>query len=288
MNRYVEIAAPEDLQTWLDCLWVRETSAKEPHIVLPDGCIDILFEREGALAGTSSVVGMMTCPVKVRRDSKMNILAGRFRPGGAAAFFHDSLSDLTDTAAPLHDLWRHSQAVSERVTSCECTSEAIELLVTELRARLAPPSSSRLQMCEAAIAYIRTEPRLRIEEVCAKVGVSRQALSAAFRDYVGLSPKLLARVLRIQHVLRVATQKSVSWADLAQDVGCYDQSHLINEFQALTGKTPVAVIAERCGFPNFQDMSAYDVQESDHDKNDLRCRHDTLGRRNGIAGTELK
>lgn len=56
---------------------------------------------------------------------------------------------------------------------------------------------------------------------------------------LGLSPKMLGRVLRFQHVLKLNDNDgSASWSDLAYKSGYCDQAHLVREFRAFTGITP--------------------------------------------------
>jgi AraC-like DNA-binding protein len=228
------------------------------HWVLPDGCIDVLFELEGSKAGTAVTVGMMTRPAQVGRAGTMNILAVRFRPGGAAAFFSEALATLTDAEVPLQDLWHGSQDLCERIADCRTRAQGFDMLASQLRRRLRPPQSPRLRACEAAIECMEREPEVRIDTICAKLGLTRQTLATAFREYVGVSPKLLTRILRLQRALRLAdaeqSNRTLSWAQLSQDAGYYDQPHLVKEFQSLTGRTPDALVAERqLTFTNLQD-----------------------------------
>jgi len=47
---YREHPPPAHLRAWVQCLWTLDSGAAalHPHRVLPDGCIDILFEAGGA------------------------------------------------------------------------------------------------------------------------------------------------------------------------------------------------------------------------------------------------
>jgi methylphosphotriester-DNA--protein-cysteine methyltransferase len=71
-------------------------------------------------------------------------------------------------------------------------------------------------------------------------------MGAAFRDQVGLPPKLLARILRFDRVVaRLRTQDPERWADVAYDAGYYDQAHFNRDFRELAGTTPSAFLASR-------------------------------------------
>jgi len=59
---------------------------------------------------------------------------------------------------------------------------------------------------------------------------------ARFRDEIGLPPKTVAKLIRFERARDLAG--TLPWAELAFECGYNDQSHLINEFRAITGRTP--------------------------------------------------
>jgi methylphosphotriester-DNA--protein-cysteine methyltransferase len=87
---------------------------------------------------------------------------------------------------------------------------------------------------------------VRVEELAARLDVSRQHLAAQFREHVGLSPKLFARICRFRlATAAIRATPAPDWAQLALECGYFDQSHLIHDFQELAGNTP-----ERFHFSN--------------------------------------
>jgi AraC-like DNA-binding protein len=61
-----------------------------------------------------------------------------------------------------------------------------------------------------------------------------------FHSQVGLTPKLFGRVQRFQWLLdRINRGANVDWARVALDAGYFDQSHMIRDFRAFTGVSPV-------------------------------------------------
>src|SRR5918999_947679 len=69
-----------------------------------------------------------------------------------------------------------------------------------------------------------------------QLGWSRKRIVARFREEVGLPPKTVARLLRFDRARALVerTQRP-DWARIAVECGYYDQSHLINDFRAVTG-----------------------------------------------------
>jgi methylphosphotriester-DNA--protein-cysteine methyltransferase len=67
-----------------------------------------------------------------------------------------------------------------------------------------------------------------------------------YRRQLGLPPKVLARVIRFNRLLRRLDEEGdVRWADLAVDCGYYDQAHLHRDFRQFAGATPAGFLAAR-------------------------------------------
>jgi transcriptional regulator GlxA family with amidase domain len=92
--------------------------------------------------------------------------------------------------------------------------------------------------------------RLTVECLAHAAGVSRQRLTRAFRERVGISPKLYCRLARFQSALGyVRRGRNVAWAQLAAELGYADQSHMIAEFREFSGLTPRRLVSGRWFHP---------------------------------------
>ena len=101
-----------------------------------------------------------------------------------------------------------------------------------------------------------TSPGARVARIAADVGLSPRRFTQVFQDAVGLTPKRYGRVRRFREVLRrVAGRRETDWAGLAAASGYYDQPHLIREFVALAGVTPVAYLQRRGAYENHVRLS---------------------------------
>ena len=100
----------------------------------------------------------------------------------------------------------------------------------------------------AAAAMQRTRGMLGVAEVAARSAVSTRQLERAFQEQVGVSPKVFGRLLRLDHALELAGRGS-NWAAIAGACGYFDQSHMVRDFRALTGATPVEFAALRVAPP---------------------------------------
>jgi AraC-like DNA-binding protein len=85
-----------------------------------------------------------------------------------------------------------------------------------------------------------------IAELRERMGLSKARLVEAFRDQVGLAPKLYRRIVRFRRTLgRLQNAGAVRLTDLALDAQYYDQPHMNAEFRALTGLAPRELIGTR-------------------------------------------
>lgn len=87
---------------------------------------------------------------------------------------------------------------------------------------------------QAAVARL-ADPRQRIHELAADLGLSQRQLRRRFHDAVGYGPKTLQRILRLRRFLALADG---DLARAATEAGYADQAHLAHETRQLTGLTP--------------------------------------------------
>ena len=96
---YVERPATPDLTRRVACEWVRTSSAAATTLVVPDGCIDLIWGPEGLF-----VAGPDTGPMPASVGAGDALAGIRFRPGAAGGFFGVPLHELRDRRVALADL----------------------------------------------------------------------------------------------------------------------------------------------------------------------------------------
>jgi AraC-like DNA-binding protein len=256
MHLYREFPPHPALAAYLACLWTSHAvpgGAPLRHRVLPDNCIDILWQDRAPLG---FVAGMMSRAHRVEVVQPVLTVAVRFLPGAAGAFFGLPLHELQDGHPSLDMLWTPHEvealaaALWERELSLEQRLGTIERALLA-RLRRGPDRADRL--ARAAVGMIeRSGGALRIEELARTLGVSRQHLALQFRERVGLNAKTFAMVCRFRRASAALRGGSgglasdgIDWAGLAGECGYYDQSHLIHEFRQFAGETPEAFARPR-------------------------------------------
>jgi AraC-like DNA-binding protein len=108
-----------------------------------------------------------------------------------------------------------------------------DFLLARLDDRLSPvPAVTR------ALARLRASGgSVRVDVLAAELGCSRRYLAAGFREQVGVSPKLLGRILRFRRAVSLIGS-GPGWAEIALTCGYYDQAHLVRDFRQFAGSSP--------------------------------------------------
>lgn len=170
-----------------------------------------------------------------------------FRPGGALPFMRVPLFELTERTLSLDDLWppaeaRQLDALAD-LPGERLAVAADALLERRLDAALdaaldAPPPALRRGLDVIATARGAMSAR----GLAAHLEVAERTLDRQFREWVGLSPKRYARIVRFRHALRLLQAGAAATTDVALAAGYYDQAHLTNQFVSITGLPPAELL----------------------------------------------
>ena len=87
---------------------------------------------------------------------------------------------------------------------------------------------------------------IKIKGLEEKFKIGLRTLEKEFIQHIGLSPKEFARVTRFNALFaEIKTDPSVSWSEIIDKYGYYDQSHFIRDFQHFTGQSPTDFLKVR-------------------------------------------
>jgi len=170
-------------------------------------------------------------------DTKIRVI---FKPAGLHAFLHKNMASLVDKSleishfSPMAD----EQYVSE-LMSAHDHNDVIKKLDRLLLSQQ-PVFDKNIVMVNEVIKNLDDNDTLTtVKDIAALYGKSERWMQELFREYVGVGLKWVVIRSRLLKVLQeVESPKEIQWAQLAAETGYSTQSHLINDFKALIGKTP--------------------------------------------------
>ncbi|MFZ6185931.1 DUF6597 domain-containing transcriptional factor [Nannocystis pusilla] len=234
---YREHPAPRELADVVDAFWTRSVDAPQDgrsYRVLPDGCIDVIVHLVGS--PRVEVVGAMTRALVVP-DGPSEIVAVRFRPGAARVCLAGPADAITDARVPAGELGLPAAPLLDVLATLPDRAARVRHLASVLTQHRRHPLDPLVERAARALAATRPPS---VAELADSLGVARQSLARRVRQAVGVGPKELARVLRLQRAVQALRAAPRDHAALACELGYHDQAHFIHEMQALGGLTPGA------------------------------------------------
>jgi AraC-like DNA-binding protein len=242
--QYREFPPGPCLVELVECFWAGTlrpaARTSSCHRVLPDGCMDLLFDFRAGDSRRASIIGTMSRPFIFTTSGPVDLLGIRFRPGGLAGFIALEAAELFDARVDLTNFWGlWAQETWHRLGEAT-PADRVGLLQELLGAR----ANGRLHIdpfirhCVARIEADRGS--LRIGDLEKSTGLSARQLERKFAQNIGISPKTFARVVRFKSVVAAADRPDPpDWVRLAGDFGFADQPHLVREFKTFSGLTPM-------------------------------------------------
>jgi AraC-like DNA-binding protein len=210
--------------------------------LLPHPCVNLVLD-----AGRLTVSGVGRDRFTYAYRGEGRVFGVKFRPGGFLPFLGRPLAGITDTVLPAEQLWGPAAtALAARMTAARGPDELVGLVEAFLRERRPPEDPQVAQVGRIVAALLHDRTIARVDDVTERFGLAPRTLQRLFARYVGVSPKWVLRRYRLHEAAAALDREQHRpWAEVAAELGYFDQSHFIRDFTAAIGMTPVAY-AQAC------------------------------------------
>jgi len=256
---YRQYDVSAELQPFLKCFWSLEAPAaavKEKQRIVPDGCMEMIFHygdlyqqfsEDGSFITQPRcfVFGQITSPLEIAATGVTGIMAARFHPDGFAPFTAMQVNEMENKGVALALLFEDADIFEQQVLEAETNEERIKKIESFLINKLnAPETANRLAKSSVEI-LLSSNGQISIDELATRLNITRRQLERKFTSAIGISPKQLSKVIRLQATLKMLEQKKfTSLTSLAYENGYYDQAHFIKDFKEFTGISPKQFYAD--------------------------------------------
>jgi AraC-like DNA-binding protein len=262
----VTFTPPErPLVPFVAVIWVFESDVGLPsadsRMIVPDGRGKILVPYRNSLCAAVNqrlmnaleqqifLVGIQSNPAIIESTATTtNTIGVELTPQGLYHLFHLCMQEIANRMVSFDELFGAWGArLQTLVGDQEDPQDKIGLLQTALTHLLATNEQAyayRYAPLDRALELlIQTHGTMRVAELASHMGYTTRYVDRLFREHVGLSPKLLARILRFQQGYHLWMQHPAPMAYGDLRLGRLqryyaDQSHFIHEFTRFTGFTP--------------------------------------------------
>ncbi len=231
--------------------WEGEAAPGTKERLLPSAASELVVSLSSRSGSGSVLCGAQSESFVLERGGYERVVGVHFRPGGAFPFLREPAGEFHNLNVSLSDLFgRRIESLREQLLEAGDSQAMFRVLERWLLKESAKPLR-RHRSVEYALARVSSGVEsagpVAIGDVAEEAGISQRRLIEAFRDEVGMTPKVFARVQRFQRVIRAIGRKrkhEMDWSDLSAACGYFDQAHFVHEFRAFAGgMTPTAYLA---------------------------------------------
>lgn len=243
-----------ELKGLVKCYWTLEYPKEEnpeKQTIVPDGCMEMIFHYgdlykqylqngESIIQPKCFVIGQLTRPLEIEPTGQTGIFSIRFNPEGFSPFTSIPIKEMENTATPLEVFFGNDgKEIEQKVLRTNSVSERIKYIESFLLSRL-PNTETIDHIIQSTVDTILTaNGHLSVGELSKQINVSSRQLERKFSSFIGLSPKQLSKMIRLQATLKMLLNKQfTSLTTLAYEGEYYDQAHFIKDFKEFTGLTP--------------------------------------------------
>lgn len=232
---YAEIEPGAARLAGFECFWIGGRSGEPHYEILPDGCMDVVFEFAPA-RNRVLLFGTTTRSTAFAVAPEAEYFGLRFQPGCAPAALPARPAEIADRHEDLPDFLGIGADQLRDAGSAPARRALLEARLTTIAGPLRETAVVR------AVRLIRrNRGRIGIAELAQACNIGARQLERQFVQQVGVSPKSFCRFTRLRSAFDAfAGRAHGNLADLAAELGYTDQSHFIRDFKSLTGRTPGA------------------------------------------------
>jgi len=243
-----------DLGSVISCYWTLEvpkTEDTQKQRIIPDGTIEMAFilgddikrytsDDSFIIQPRATVIGHTLEPFFIEPTGNVDTFAIRFYPYGFANLVTTPIKALANTETPLAQLFEETTAnkLAQDITQAANTKQRIKIMESFLLDRLNDQTTVSHIVKTTIDALLTTKGSASISQLLKEDQTKRRQLERMFVKQIGVSPKQLGKLIRLQSALKRLLNEEESLTQIAYDSDYYDQSHFIKDFKEFTGVSP--------------------------------------------------
>jgi AraC-like DNA-binding protein len=233
---YKEYFPSFSLSEYVACYWILNTQGKVnnvPHRILPDACIDLIFDFT---ANVSFISGIANETANLLLDGTIKTMGIRFLPKAIPFILRSNASEFLNNGYETGYVVKSLQQMADKVLNSADSSQALKIIPDELEIFFKDfkVNDRFLKILEHSL-YCKGCSNVR--ELAAHHEISEKQVTRYFKEYIGLSTKEFLKIVRFQNLLSLIKNRKNNILQHALELGYYDQSHLLKDLNKYFGST---------------------------------------------------
>ncbi|MBB6146010.1 AraC-like DNA-binding protein [Silvibacterium bohemicum] len=235
--RHLRMSAPAELSPWVAHFWMTgwQLEGLEPHLVetLPHPNFHLVFE-----SGAWIVSGIHTGKFTRTLEGNAFAFGIKFTPAGFHAFFNQPAASLANKMVSAKGIF--GPCIEKLQLDANAEDEMVPQSSAFLLSRHPAPDPLVTQVNQIVKGILHNPEISTVDQLAAFTGMNKRSLQRLFHQYVGATPKWVIRRYRLHELVeRCHSGEQLDFAQVAVDLGYFDQAHLINDFRSIVGYSPV-------------------------------------------------
>lgn len=243
---YLEVAPGMGLAPFVKCFWgsVEWLNRENNEVyvqrrVIPDVCMDLIFqidERNKTMQAILLTLDDSPYISFLETGNDYTVFGVRFYFWALAGICRKSLTDFSNSALDYRiffpDLERF--LVENLFIDLDFNGK-MNIMRIYLESKLGNALLSS-DFLNGVDLILKNKGNTSIRDLAQEICISQRSLQRIFREYTGMPPKKIARLVRYQTLWRdLLLKPDFQIQDEISQLGFYDQSHLLNEFKQFHG-----------------------------------------------------
>ncbi|MGS2739753.1 helix-turn-helix domain-containing protein [Sinomicrobium sp. M5D2P17] len=213
-----------------------------------DGCPGIMYidSSEDIMLNDKKIsslflYGQTVKPIHIFTHGEVRAFVFILYPHIIRSLFGIHASELTDSCIDFELLpFANVKYVREQLSTSASTEKRLEIMTGFLLGLAGQqPIITDNRLSHATSRLLQNNGELSLKALQNDMQISERTFERKFREHVGVSPRLYARICRFRSAMvQLQSKDYMKLTDIAYDNGYADQSHFIRTFQEFTGYTP--------------------------------------------------
>ncbi|MGC1550106.1 MAG: helix-turn-helix transcriptional regulator [Rhodanobacter sp.] len=202
---------------------------------LPHPNVHLVIEPE-----QTRIYGVHTGRFTRLLEGRSQVFGIKFKVGGFHPFLRAPVSTLMDRSCAVSEVFgTGSETWGNEVLGCQDIDAMMAIVDPFLCTHRPTPDANVDRVSTLVASIVHDRSITTVEQLTERTGLTKRALQRLFREYVGISPKWVINRYRLHEAIaQLQEGEPIAWADLALNLGYFDQAHFIRDFRKLVGRSP--------------------------------------------------
>lgn len=260
---YIELPPPAWLSNSVEAFWCRKLSTQT--LFLPQGVFDLIIHTQpisffaankqhivANVPAGISILGQQTNAYNIDSAQTQWIFGIRLKPFSfLKQNFISSLEAKNTLESVTHLLNQHQFLYTLQPLLVQLSEQTLQAELPVIIKQVCPWLHSQFIANDFVIspvlraqtnAILTARGDIQINDICHHFSVSKVTLRQHFLNNMGLLPKELCKIWRLNNFLLQTQNHLQTLTDSAINAGYFDQAHLNREFKSILGQTPKAYL----------------------------------------------